>query len=186
MLLSDLLHDWHDYYLLAGTASATLVGLMFVAASIGASIFNEEYRPGMKAFLSPTVVHFSAVLVISLLLTVPIHRWSVLGGLLGVGGFLGTAYSARILVQIVIRQKFKVDLLDRLFYALLPVTGYVLVLVSAVLLLVQAPAAVAMIAIAVLVLLLAAIRNAWDMTIWIAIRAPSSGPRETSPPPPAS
>jgi len=186
MPLSDLLHDWHDFYLLAGTASATLVGLMFVAASIGASIFSEENRPGMNAFVSPTVVHFSAVLLISLMLIAPIHRWFALGALLGSGGILGTAYSAKILMQIVIRQKFKVDLLDRVFYALVPVTGYLLVLLSAVLLLTQTPAGVTIIAVAVLILLLAGIRNAWDMTVWIAIRAPTGGPREGSPPPPTA
>src|SRR5262249_26047214 len=38
--LGELLHSWHDFYLLVGTASATLVGLMFVAASIGAQVFS--------------------------------------------------------------------------------------------------------------------------------------------------
>jgi hypothetical protein len=28
------LHEWHDFYALVGTASATLIGLMFVAVSI--------------------------------------------------------------------------------------------------------------------------------------------------------
>jgi hypothetical protein len=30
--LAELLRGWHDFYILIGTASATLVGLMFVAA----------------------------------------------------------------------------------------------------------------------------------------------------------
>jgi hypothetical protein len=63
--LADLLDAWHDFDLLIGTAAATLVGLMFVAASIGASVFLEKDRAAMKAFISPTVVHFSAVLVIA-------------------------------------------------------------------------------------------------------------------------
>ena len=29
--LPELFEDWHDFYLLVGTAAATLVGLMFVA-----------------------------------------------------------------------------------------------------------------------------------------------------------
>jgi hypothetical protein len=41
---SALLHEWHDFYVLVGTASATLVGLMFVAVSIGTTIFNEDDR----------------------------------------------------------------------------------------------------------------------------------------------
>ena len=38
--LADLIEDWHDFDLLVGTAAATLVGLMFVAASIGASFYT--------------------------------------------------------------------------------------------------------------------------------------------------
>jgi hypothetical protein len=37
---AELLHEWHDFYVLLGTASATLVGLMFVAVSIGTSVLK--------------------------------------------------------------------------------------------------------------------------------------------------
>src|SRR6266404_7078234 len=69
--LAELLHDWHDFYVLVGTASATLVGLMFVAVSIGTSIFNEDHRAAMTAFITPTVMHFAAVLFACLLGTIP-------------------------------------------------------------------------------------------------------------------
>ena len=39
---SDLVHAWHDFHVLVGTASATLVGLMFVTGSIGANLFTEK------------------------------------------------------------------------------------------------------------------------------------------------
>ena len=61
----ELVHHWHDFDLLIGTAAATLVGLMFVAASIGASVFTEKSRAAMQAFISPTVVHFTSVLVLA-------------------------------------------------------------------------------------------------------------------------
>jgi hypothetical protein len=172
--IAELLHDWHDFYVLVGTASATLVGLMFVAASIGSSVFNEEHRAPMKAFITPTVVHFTAVLFTSLLVSIPTHSWRTLGGLLGAGGLAGSIYCGRILVQIIVRHSFNVDLIDRLFYALIPVLGYLLVVISAVLLLMQSTASANLIAAALLMLLLAGIRNAWDMTVWIVIRAPSS------------
>ncbi|MGP0094692.1 MAG: hypothetical protein ACLPKB_32785 [Xanthobacteraceae bacterium] len=175
--LAGLLHDWHDFYVLAGTAAATLVGLTFVAASIGSSIFKEEHRAPMKAFITPTVVHFTSVLFTSLVVTIPSHSWRSLGGLLGAGGLAGSIYCGRILVQIIIRHSFNVDLIDRMFYALIPTLGHVLVLVSAVLLLVQSAASANLIAAALLTLLLAGIRNAWDMTVWIVLRTPSgTGP----------
>ena len=50
--LAELVDDWHDFDVLVGTAAATLVGLMFVAASIGASVFTEKDRAALKAFIS--------------------------------------------------------------------------------------------------------------------------------------
>src|SRR5216683_500567 len=101
--LAELLHDWHDFYILVGTASATLVGLMFVAASIGSSIFNEDHRAPMTAFITPTVVHFAAVLFTCLLVTIPTQSWYTLGGLIGAGGLAGTRNAWDMMVWIVIR-----------------------------------------------------------------------------------
>src|SRR5215831_268338 len=84
--LAELVDDWHDFDLLIGTAAATLVGLMFVAASIGASIFTEKNHAAMEAFISPTVVHFTTVLVIAVLAVVPTHEWVTLAGLLRSSG----------------------------------------------------------------------------------------------------
>lgn len=172
--LTELLHDWHDFYVLAGTAAAALVGLMFVAASIGSSIFKEEHRAPMRAFITPTVVHFAAVLFACLLVTIPTHSWPTLGGLFGAGALVGSIYCGSILVQVIVRHSFNVDLIDRLFYALIPFLGYLLGLTAAVLLLIQSAASANLIAAALLTLLLAGIRNAWDMTVWIVLRAPSS------------
>ena len=177
--LAELLHDWHDFYVLVGTASATLVGLMFVAASIGTAIFNEDHRAAMTAFITPTVMHFAAVLFACLLGTIPTHTWYTLGGLLGAGALGGSIYSGGLVVQMIIRHRFNVDLVDRLFYAFLPLVGYVLALIAAVLLCMRAAVSADLIAAAVLTLLFAAIRNAWDMMVWIVIKTPAGG----SPPP---
>jgi hypothetical protein len=170
--LSELLHAWHDFYVLVGTASATLVGLMFVTASIGATLFTERNREAVKAFISPTVVHFSEVLFVCILAAIPSETWLTLAALLGLGGATGLIYSARVLVQLFVRRSFDVDVVDRLFYALLPVAGYLLALASAVALFMQSPWSLELLAAALITLLLAGIRNAWDMTIWIVIRTP--------------
>jgi len=84
----------------------------------------------------------------------------------------GAIYSARVWVQLFIRRSFTVDVIDRLFYALLPVLGYGLVMGSAVLLLERSSWSLEALAAALITLLLAGIRNAWDMTMWIVIRVP--------------
>ena len=170
--LTELEHAWHDFYLLVGTASATLVGLMFVAASIGAQVFTERNREAMRAFISPTVVHFSAALFICMAATIPSQTWQMSGIALLLGGVAGAIYSARVWVQLFIRRSFTVDVIDRLFYALLPVLGYGLVTGSAVLLLERSSWSLEALAAALITLLLAGIRNAWDMTMWIVIRVP--------------
>jgi hypothetical protein len=170
--LTDLVHEWHDFYLLVGTASATLVGLMFVAASIGAQVFTEKNREGMRAFISPTVVHFSAALFICMAATIPSQTWLTSGVALLFGGGAGVIYSARVWVQLFVRRSFTVDVVDRLFYALFPVVGYLLVMASAVLVLERSPWSLDALAAALITLLFAGIRNAWDMTMWIVIRVP--------------
>jgi hypothetical protein len=175
--LSALLHEWHDFYALVGTASATLVGLMFVAVSIGTTIFTEDHRAAMTAFITPTVVHFAGVLFACLVASMPSHTWYTLGVPLGAGALAGAVYSAGPMVHMIVRRRFKVDLEDRLFYALAPLAGYVLAIVSAAMLFTHdGPASTDLFATAVLTLLFSAIRNAWDMMVWIVIKTPASGP----------
>jgi len=176
--LSAVLRDWHDFYVLAGTASATLVGLMFVAVSIGTTIFDESRHAGVKAFITPTVIHFAAVLFMCLVVSMPSHTRLTLCALLGAGALAGTVYSGGVMVvQMILRRRYKIDLEDRLFYVFAPLAGYVFALVAAASLFFQDAAVGAdFIAVAVLTLLFAAIRNAWDMMVWIVIKTPGSGP----------
>ena len=176
MTLSELLHEWHDFYVLLGTASATLVGLMFVAASIGTTVFNEEHRGALEAFITPTVVHFAAVLFACLVNTMPTHYWESLAGLLALGGIGGLIYSGRVLFQLIIRHRFNVDLVDRMYYALIPAVGYLLALAAAVLGFLHIAESAYVMAAALLTLLLAGLRNAWDMMLWIMIRVPGGTP----------
>lgn len=176
MDFSELLHEWHDFYMLLGTASATLVGLMFVATSIGATVFNEESRAALEAFITPTVVHFAAVLYACLVFVIPSHRWGTLSTLLALGGIAGTIYSGRVIVELVIRRRFNVDLTDRAFYALIPLAGYLLALVAAGLVFAHSETGAYAMAVAVMLLLTAGLRNAWDMMLWIMIKVPGGAP----------
>jgi hypothetical protein len=170
--LSALLHEWHDFYLLLGTASATLVGLMFVAASIGATVFNEDHRGALEAFITPTVVHFAAVLFACLVNMIPTHYWESLSAMLAAGGAAGLIYSGRVLYALIIRHRFNVDVVDRMYYALIPAAGYLLALVAAVLGFLHIAESAYVMAAALMTLLLAGLRNAWDMMLWIMIRVP--------------
>ena len=182
---AELFHTWHDFYVLVGTASATLVGLMFVAASIGSSVFSERHRVALQAFISPTVVNFATVLFICIGVMIPSQTQLSLGLLLAGGGVAGLIYAGRVWVQMVIRRSFHVDIIDRMFYATVPLLGYLLVLAAGVLLLLRLQWSAEITAAALVVLLFAGVRNAWDMTTWIMMQTPTTAPlRPPSEPPP--
>jgi hypothetical protein len=184
--VAELFHTWHDFYLLVGTASATLVGLMFVAASIGSSVFSEKNRGALQAFFSPTVVNFATVLFVCIAVMIPSQTWLSLGLLLAGGGVAGLSYAGRVWVQMFVRRRFHVDMVDRMFYATVPLVGYLLVLAAGILLLLRLRWSAEVTAAALAVLLLAGVRNAWDMTTWIMMRTPTSAslpPSGEAPPP---
>jgi len=67
-----------------------------VAAWIGANSFNEKDFDPVKAFITPTVVHFSIARLICILATIPTQTWTMQGLLAGCGA--GLIYSGRIWV----------------------------------------------------------------------------------------
>jgi len=72
MLLSqDILKEWHEFYLLVGTAAAALIALLFVAASIGAGVMAPERASATRIYMSPVIFHFTSILFISLAVLVP-------------------------------------------------------------------------------------------------------------------
>ena len=162
---------WHDFYILIGTASATLVGLTFVAASVGTGIFTRERQVGLHTFLSPTVVAFSVVLAASLIGVLPVFNWGVPGFLLVGIGLLGVSYSLLVWRRMVRGGITKsIDIEDRVWYIVVPAVAYCILAVSGVVLSIKTEAACMLLALGVCLLLLAGIRNAWDMTTWIVMR----------------
>jgi hypothetical protein len=165
------MRGWHEYYTLAGTASATLVGLLFVAASVGSGVWQ---RPAaLRVFLSATVVHFSSILVISLCVMVPLPDIRTYGLLFVLGGLFGCGYCV-LVIRDTVRDGLSasIELEDRVWYAALPVIGYVLMIASGVALVTRYQAGDMVLALSVGLLLIAGIRNAWDITIWIVTRRP--------------
>jgi hypothetical protein len=169
--LGQILVQWHDFYSINGEASATLVALIFVAASIGAEVFKLKDQAGIRSFLSPTVVHFTAVLVICVLASIPTQTWVVLGALLGCVGVIGLMYTGWVWRRMMKHGiAASIDTVDRLWYALLPIPAYLLVIAAAAGLWRGSGVTLNVLASALILLRLIGIRNAWDMTVWIIDR----------------
>ena len=170
--VTELLHAWHEFYLLIGTAAGTLIGLMFVAASISASYMTEKHQPGIQSFYTPTVVHFASVLITCVVLLAPLAA-TPLGVVLLAIGLTGLGYASFVWVRMGRRgYTSTIDLVDRFWYALSPVAGHLLLVAAAVmLLLVGEDYSLDVLAAAIVLLLLAALRNAWDITAWAVTRS---------------
>lgn len=169
--LPALLAPWHDFYVVSGTAAATLVALLFVAASVGASFYSEEKRPQFRTFVSPSVVHFSCAFALSLAALAPIKHWPVLGVIEGGFALFGLGYSAIIWgAMIRLDMTRGIDLEDRIWYAVLPAVAYAVLIATAALFIARRPAGLTALPCGIGLLLLIGIRNAWDMTSWSVTR----------------
>ncbi|MGH7049376.1 MAG: hypothetical protein ACREFJ_14150 [Acetobacteraceae bacterium] len=169
--LADLLAPWHDFYVVTGTAGATLVGLLFVAATLGSGVFTEERRPHFRAFVSPSVAHFSSALALSLAALAPLHRWLLLAVIEGGVALFGLAYSTIVWgAMIRLGITTTLDLEDRIWYGALPALTYALVVATAIALWAERAAGLPVLPCGVGLLLLVGIRNAWDITSWTITR----------------
>ena len=169
--LPPALAPWHDFYTLLGQASATMVGLLFVAASVGAGIFSQNRRGALRMFLSASVVQFGCILAGCLIVLAPVPRWDYLGALILACGAFGLAYSA-IAWRDAVRDRLiaRVDLEDRIWYAVAPALGYCFQAAAGIAFILQQHFACAALAAAMATLLLVAIHNAWDITVWSITR----------------
>jgi hypothetical protein len=69
--LSQHVPEWQTFYLLTGTAAATLMGLLFVAMSLHTEVFRRQGRSNLEVFGALTFNCYFYVLLIAILFVVP-------------------------------------------------------------------------------------------------------------------
>ena len=158
------LHAWHEFYLLVGTAAATVLALLFVAVSLGAGYLSSRYQAPTRTFMSPVVIHFTSVFFVAAVCLIPSHGPLFFSALIAATALLGIAVSAVISVQ-VIRREWTQYVPDYFAYGLLPVAAYLALLVSGIMIYAEANDALEVLAGALLALMIVNIRNAWDLTL---------------------
>jgi hypothetical protein len=166
-----LLSNWHDFYMMIGTAAATLTGLMFVATSLaaGAERRASTLDAGISAFNTPTVVHFGSVLLISGILSAP---WQAFSGVRFLLGLLGLAV---VIYLIIVRRRmrqiphYQTPLKDWLWYIAFPLLVYIVLIIAAIALPANPALTLYVISAAMLVLLFLGIHNAWDLVTFFAL-----------------
>jgi hypothetical protein len=170
----EALKEWHDFYLLVGTAGATLLALLFVAVSLGTGILTEERQSATRTFMSPVVIHFTSVFFLSAVALFPSHRAKFFAALIGATALIGAIVSTYITVQVV-RTDMTNYMEDYLAYGLLPGLGYLALLAAAVSIYLEKDFGLDALAGALLLLAIVNIRNAWDLTLTMVRRRRQQG-----------
>src|SRR5215472_2334781 len=88
---------WDNFYVIVGSSAGALIGLQFVVLTLIADRPTEAVAEAGAAFGSPTIVHFSAALFLSVLLHAPWQTITVVAILWGLSGFVGVGYTAIVL-----------------------------------------------------------------------------------------
>jgi len=172
------LAPWESFYVIVGSSAGALTGLQFVVIAL---IADSEAAAGMleiRAFGTPTVVHFCAVLLVSAVLSAPWHALSSAGLVLDACGAGGVAYAITVIRHARRQTGYAPDAEDWFWYAALPVVAYGTLLTAAILLGGHPTSSLFVIAAISLVLLFLGIHNAWDTVTYVAVQRPLERERE--------
>lgn len=115
-----MLNGWDNFYIMAGTAGATLIGLLFVIITLGTHLPSSGVAQGARAFLTPTLVHFGSVLFQALVVLVPWPSVWRVGVILGFCGLVGLVYLMEVVFKRRKIQFVSLHLLDWIPYAGIP------------------------------------------------------------------
>lgn len=165
----QILRDWQTFYFMIGGATATLIGLMFVAVSLGADLPAATDASGISAFVTPMLIHFGSVLALSAVMLVPTFRQMSLGIALVVIGVLFTIYSLWVRRLFILHPSSEnYTHSDWKWYVYFPIVGDGLVILTGLWLLSGTADGLNLLAVAVVILLVVSVRNTWDLMMWIA------------------
>ena len=163
------LSDWSSFYVIVGSSGAALIGLQFIVVTLIAEIRIRSTHEQIRAFATPTIIHFGAALLMSTLLSAP---WRSLTGVaiaLRVIALCGIAYAVLTLWRAKSQHDYEPVWQDWLWHAVIPFIIYAALLAAAFFIRLHETDALFVIAGVALSLLLTGIRNAWDTVLYIVL-----------------
>jgi len=172
---------WESFYVIVGSSAAALTGLQFVVIVLGAEV-KALVDSTTRAFATPTIVHFCAVLLISAILSAPWSALSSAGLCLGTCGVAGFAYVVMVIRHTRRQTEYEPVLEDWLSHGALPLIAYVALLAAGLALQRHPAPSLFVIGGTALLLLFIGIHNAWDSVTYIALerRQRPEGPGDQS------
>ncbi len=165
------LHDWQNFYLMTGTAAATLIGLLFVAVSIsvGVNLTAKRINDATETFVTPVLLSYAQVFFISCLGVIPFQGALIPGAILLAQGSGNILLSIRIAWRILVLHRDEMDKGHWVWHFVIPLLAGVLLVATALGFLEGSSLALAGLAIADLLYLAVGLRNSWMLTIWLIL-----------------
>ncbi len=165
---------WETFYVIVGSSAAALTGLQFVVIALGAEAKVLDVEAAVRAFGTPTVVHFCAVLLIGAILSTPGQTPPSLSLCLGACGLGGLGYACRVVVHARRQKGYAPVLSDWVWHAGLPLVAYTFLLAAGVMTWRRPAPALYAVAATALLLLFIGIHNAWDAAVYMAVKRKES------------
>jgi hypothetical protein len=172
------LSGWENFYVIVGSSAGALIGLQFVMISlIGRLADSPEGSQAGRAFATPTVVHFTMVLGLAAIGTVPWQNTAPLTVLWCVLGLAGVAYGFRTTRRVSTQSAYRPETEDWLFHSVLPCVAYAIIGISGIYGRADLNRSLIAVAAAILLLLVIGIHNAWDAATYhvFSVRTNSKG-----------
>lgn len=171
----NALTRWQPFYSLTGTAAATLLGLVFVGTSLGATILPAGALgyPAvvLNTLVTPIVLRYTTVILLGAIMTIPsLSAYGVAAiCLIASANGLADALTAgsRLRTDLALEQ-LPGD--GTLWHATLPAVADLLLLASGAGVGLSHPRGLDGLAAATLMLLGVSIRNTWHLTAWVMNR----------------
>lgn len=168
---------WHDFYVTVGTASASLIGLLFVALSINLDAVTGPSRDDLRAFAEQAFASFSMVLLVAVVFLIPTGGPSSIGVAYLV---LGAGAGARMLRRgPAVWRAVRNDELGRAMFwrAVLPALAVIGLLASGLGLVTGQQSALYWLVAVIIGLLMSAAQSSWDLLLKVSEdrRAASAG-----------
>jgi fucose 4-O-acetylase-like acetyltransferase len=163
------LKGWETFYVIIGSASAALTGLMFVVVTLMSDSTQEVSEDGVSAFATPNVLHFCAVLLVSAILTAP---WSAIwqpAWAIALVGAAGLVYVFIVLQRARRQTAYTPVFEDWLWHFILAFIAYATLAAAGFVEAVHAAGALFAVAGATTLLLFVGIHNAWDTVTYMAL-----------------
>jgi hypothetical protein len=169
MSFVEALRGWHDFYILTGTAAATLIGLMFVALSLGSSL-RQQHRTAedIDAFVTPSMVYFAEALFIAALAVSPVEQVRVAAAILGSLAALTLWPAVRRMRRLLyVHSQDPIELKDWIWHFVAPTSTQLVLVACGVGLMYGDGRVPYALAGATSLLIAAGVRNAWTLVLWI-------------------